>query len=155
MLSAPFTMGMRYQGLRMLKAMLTDPVSIEMIAKTRATLDFTPRDDAPLALVPDLEVDHLKPSKAPLLRKLLDRAFMNLFATGKEKRAGGETGYTGQIEGTTLTARIDFAAMGLQLRYGVSIPGGTKRLFAWGMQYEDLWGAGSSLDDLSHEYAKS
>src|SRR5690242_19834303 len=32
MLSAPFTMGMRYQSLRMLKAMLTDPMSIEMIA---------------------------------------------------------------------------------------------------------------------------
>ena len=49
MQSAPFTMGLRYAGLRMLKAMLADPMSMEMMAKTRAALDFIPRDDLPAA----------------------------------------------------------------------------------------------------------
>ncbi len=154
MLSAPFSMGMRYQGLRMLKAMLSDPASLEMVAKTRAALDFTPRDDAPLTLVPDLEPDRLQPAKAPLVRKLIDKAFMKLFAAGKEKRAGGETGYTGQLDGATLTVWIDFAAMGLQLRYGVSIPDASKRIFVWHMPYEDLWGAGAGWDYLTDENAE-
>src|SRR5579871_6039895 len=69
MQSAPFTMGLRYAGLRMMKVSLTDPMSIKMMAQTRATLDFVPRDDLPPALVPDPDPMHLKPAKAPLLRK--------------------------------------------------------------------------------------
>src|SRR4029077_14883481 len=83
MQSAPFTMGLRYVGLRMMKAMLSDRMSMEMMAQTRATLDFIPRDDLPPALVPDPDPAHLKPAKAPLLRKLIDAAFPKLFATGK------------------------------------------------------------------------
>ena len=53
MQSPPFTMGLRYVGLRMLKSMLVDRIGMEMMARTRATLDFIPRDDLPAALVPD------------------------------------------------------------------------------------------------------
>src|SRR5450631_4369832 len=53
MQSPTFSMGLRYEGLRMRKAMLGDAMSMEMMAKTRATLDFTPRDDVPPELVPD------------------------------------------------------------------------------------------------------
>src|SRR6266446_6807980 len=40
MQSAQFTMGLRYIGLRMMKSMLADRMSMEMMARTRATLDF-------------------------------------------------------------------------------------------------------------------
>jgi hypothetical protein len=39
-MSAPFTMGMRHVDLRMHEAMLSDPVSVQMMAQTRAKLDF-------------------------------------------------------------------------------------------------------------------
>src|SRR5271165_6567134 len=105
MQSAPFTMGLRYLGLRMMKSMLGDPTSREMMARTRATLDFTPRDDLPVALVPDPA--HLKPANAPQLRKLINEAFPKLFATEKQKRPGGETEYGGVLEGTNIKVTID------------------------------------------------
>jgi hypothetical protein len=44
----------------------------------------------PAALVPDPA--HLKPAKAPQLRKLIDVAFKRLFAKSNAKLAGGDTG---------------------------------------------------------------
>jgi hypothetical protein len=155
MQSPPFTMGLRYVGLRMFKAMLADRMTVEMMARTRATLDFIPRDDFPAALVPDPEPARLKPAKAPLLRKLIDEAFRELFATGKQKREGGETEYFGVLQGTNIKVAIDFAAMGLQLRYGVSIPDETKATFVWQRSYEDLWAAGSGWDYLTEENAET
>jgi len=153
--SAAFTMGLRYVGLRMMKAMLADPMSMQMMARTRATLDFIPRDDLPAALVPDPDPAHLKPAKAPLLRKLINDAFPKLFATGKQKREGGETEYLGVLQGTNIKVVIDFAARGLQLRYGVSIPDETKTIFIWQRAYEDLWGAGAGWDCLTEENAEA
>src|SRR6202040_1427154 len=109
--SAPFTMGLRYEGLRMVKAMLADRMSVEMMAQTRATLDFTPRDDPPEQLVPDPDPAHLKPAKAPLLRKLIDKVFKDLFTGEKRKLAGGDTGHEGIFEGTNFTLWIGFAGM--------------------------------------------
>jgi len=154
MQSAPFTMGLRYVGLRMLKSMLADRMSMEMMARTRATLDFIPRDDLPAALVPDPEPAHLKPAKAPLLRKLINETFLELFATGKQKREGGETEYSGTLEGTEIKVMIDFSARGLQLRYGVKIPDETKAIFVWGLAYENLWAAGQGWDYLTEENAE-
>jgi hypothetical protein len=154
MQSAPFTMGMRYVGLRMLNSMLGDPVSREMMARTRATLDFIPRDDLPAALVPDPEPAHLKPAKAPLLRKLINEAFPEFFATGKQKREGGETEYVGALAGTNIKVIIDFSARGPQLRYGVKIPDETKKIFVWGLAYEDLWAASTGWDYLTEENAE-
>jgi hypothetical protein len=153
--SAPFTMGLRYEGLRMVKTMLADRMTVEMMAQTRATLDFTPRDDPPAQLVPDPDPAHLKPAKAPLLRKLIDKDFKDLFTGEKRKLAGGETGYGGVFEGTNVTLWIDFAGMGLQLRYGVSIPDETKRVFVFRLGYEDFWVAGPSWDYLTEENAEA
>jgi hypothetical protein len=155
MQSAPFAMGLRYQGLRMMKSMLTDRMSVEMMAQTRATLDFTPRDDPPAVLALDPDPTHLKPAKAPLLRKLIDKAFKELFAGGKQKLPGGETGYTGVFQGTNITVWIDFAGMGFQLRYGVSIPDETKTVFVSRLAYEDLWAAGPGWDYLTEENAEA
>jgi hypothetical protein len=154
MQSAPFTMGLRYVGLRMLKSMLRDPISREMMARTRTTLDFIPRDDLPAALVPDPEPAHLKPAKAPLLRKLINEAFPELFATGQQKREGGETEYIGALEGTYIKVIIDFSARGLQLRYGVKIPDETKTIFVWGLAHENLWAAAPGWDYLTEENAE-
>jgi hypothetical protein len=111
-----------------------------MMAQTRAGLDFTPRDDMPPELVPDPDPARLKPAKAPQLRKLIDAAFKDLFAPTKEKGRGGETIYTGTLQGTMLKVRIDFAARGVQLVHGVSIPDDTRTVIVVGRTYEQLGG---------------
>ena len=153
--SAAFSMGLRYEGLRMRKAMLGDRMSVEMMARTRATLDFIPRDDPPAQLVPDPDPARLKPAKAPLLRKLIDKAFEDLFTGEKRRLAGGDTGYEGVFEGTNFTLWIGFAGMGLQLRYGVSIPDETKRVSVFRLAYEDLWAPGPGWDYLTEENAEA
>jgi hypothetical protein len=155
MQSSQFTMGLRYVGLRMMKSMLADRMSVEMMARTRATLDFIPRDDLPAGLVPDPDPAHLKPAKAQLLRKLIDEALRKLFATGKQKRVGGETEYIGALQGTNIKVVIDFSARGLQLRYGVSIPDETKTTLIWQRAYEDLWASGPGWDCLTEENAET
>ena len=70
MLTGPLAMGLRYQDLRMIKATLGDPMSMTMMAQTRANLAFVPRDDFPPNLVPDQDPKNLKPAKAPQLRRL-------------------------------------------------------------------------------------
>jgi len=51
MLRGPLAMGLRYQSIRMAKAMLSDAESVAMMRQTRSTLGYMPRDDAPLPLV--------------------------------------------------------------------------------------------------------
>jgi hypothetical protein len=153
--SAAFTMGLRYEGLRMVKAMLGDRMTVEMMAQTRAKLDFIPRDDPPAHLVPDPDPAHLKPAKAPLLRKLIVVEFKDLFTGAKRKLPGGETGYEGVFQGTNFTVWIGFAGMGLQLRYGVSIPDETKTVFVSRLAYEDLWAPGPGWDYLTEENAEA
>lgn len=155
MTSPHFSMGLRYAGLRMLKAVLSDRQSVEMMAKTRAGLDFTPRDDLPPELVPDPDPMHLKPAKAPQLRKLIDAAFKALFAPIKQKGLGGETIYSGAIDGTAFTVRVDFAARGVQLVHGVSIPDETRNVMVVGRAYEQLWGATTGWDYLTEENAEA
>jgi hypothetical protein len=155
MQSPHFSMGLRYEGLRMRKAMLGDPQSVKMMAETRAMLGFTPRDDMPPALVPDPDMANLKPAKAPQMRKLIDAAFKGMFAPEKRKLPGGSTGYTGVLQGTSVTVWIDYAGMGMQLIYGVSIPDETKRVFVQRLQYENLWGAGRGWDYLTEENAEA
>jgi len=150
-----FGMGLRYEGLRMRKAMLSDPMSVEMMAKTRATLPFTPRDDMPAALVPDPDPTHLKPAKAPQLRTLINDAFKRLFPHQKQKQPGGEIKYTGALQQTTITVSINFAGMGMQLLYGVSIPDDTHRILVVRTAWEDMWGAGHGWDYLTEENAET
>lgn len=150
-----YSMGLRYEGLRMRKAMQGDAMSMEMMAKTRATLDFTPRDDMPLELVPDPDMAHLKPAKAPQMRKLIDAAFKELFAPQKKKLPGGSTSYTGILHGAELTVWIDFSSMGMQVLHGVSIPDEAKRVFVMRLAYENLWGAGHGWDYITEENAEN
>jgi hypothetical protein len=44
--------------------------------------------------------------------------------------------------------------MGLQLRYGVSIPDDTRTVFVSRFAYEDLWAAGLGWDYLTEESAE-
>ena len=151
MKSPAFSMGLRYAGLRMMKAILSDRRSVELMAQTRVGLDFTPRDDMPPELVPDPDPAHIKPAKAPQLRKLIDAAFRDLFAPTKEKGLGGETIYAGALEGTMLKVSIDFAARGVQLVHGVSIPDETRTVMVVGRTYEQLWGETTDWDYLTEE----
>ncbi len=155
MLSAPFTMGLRYESLRMARAMLGDAESVAMMTRTRATLDFTPRDDLPAALVPDPDRSHVQPARTPLLRPVINRALGELFAVQKRKLAGGETGYSGVLEDTPITVWIDFAARDLQLRYGVTIPDEDRTVLVFRFAYEDLWAGGPGWDYLTEQNAES
>jgi hypothetical protein len=78
-----------------------------------------------------------------------------LFAPQKKKLPGGSTGYTGVLEGAEITVWIDYAGMGMQLIYGVSIPDLTKRVFVARRAYENLWGAGRGWDYLTEENAEA
>jgi hypothetical protein len=71
MMRGPLNMGLRYQSIRMARAMLSDAQSVAMMRETRATLGYVPRDDAPLPLVNDADVASLHPAKAPQLKKLV------------------------------------------------------------------------------------
>src|SRR5215472_775127 len=65
-MSAPgFAYGLRYEGLRMHRAMINDPESIRQLARTRATLDFTPRDDLPAELVGSTPIRDIVTARAP------------------------------------------------------------------------------------------
>ena len=55
------------------------------------------------------------------MRNLINATFKDLFVTEKKKLPGGSTGYSGVLEGTPITVWIDYAGMGMQLLYGVSI----------------------------------
>src|SRR5260370_34043474 len=101
--SGHFAYGLRYVDLRMARAMLNDPESMAHMAQTRSTLDFEPRDDAPKELTPESDIRKIQPAKAPLLRKLMEKAFAQLFSRQKSKLPGGETRYPGSIGAPGLT----------------------------------------------------
>ena len=153
MQSERFAHGYRYEGVKMTRMMVRDPETVAAVAKIRATLDWQPRDDPPASLVPDPDLTHLNPAKAPLLRKLVKQAFTRLFAAETKKLPGGETGYTGTIQGANLTAWVDFGSMSAQLRYGVSIPDEQRRIFVSRVSYEDLWIPNLGWDYLTEQNA--
>jgi hypothetical protein len=149
-----YTVGLRYVGLRMAKAMLNDPESLQMMARTRAGLPFKPRDDLPPALVPVPGFALVQPAKAPLLRKLIDPAFKRLFATEKTKKPGGEIVHSGVFEGTPINVGIDYAARTYQLRYNLHVPDETKTIVTRHLSYEVLFAASQGWDDLTEENAE-
>jgi hypothetical protein len=153
MQSERFAHGYRYEGVKMTRMMVRDVETVAAITKVRAGLDWQPRDDPPAALVPDPDLTHLNPAKAPLLRKLVKQAFTRLFAAEAKKLPGGETGYTGTIDGTKLTVWVDFGSMSAQLRYGVSIPDEQRRIFVSRLSYDDLWITNLGWDYLTEENA--
>jgi len=153
MQSERFAHGYRYEGVKMTRMMVRDVETVAAIAKVRASLDWQPRDDPPPHLVSDPDLTHLNPAKAPLLRKLVKQAFTRLFAAETKKLPGGETGYTGAIDGTKLTVWVDFGSMGAQLRYGVSIPDEQRRIVVSRLSYEGLWITNLGWDYLTEENA--
>jgi len=78
-----FAYGLRYQDVRHVRTALRDPVSMRYMAETRSKLDFVPRDDPPSELMPEPDRLNVQTANAPLLRKLIDKAFAQLFAPQK------------------------------------------------------------------------
>lgn len=152
--SPQFTLGLRYVEPRMRKALLSDPAGRATMAEARANIDFVPRDDAPSDLVPHDGADAI-PNKAPVLRKHIDSAFRASFPRGKRNLPGGETQYAGTIDGAEICVSLDFGAMGMQLRYGVSIEDETKRTFVRRLDYQDLWAIAPGWNYVTEQNAEA
>lgn len=152
--SPQFTLGLRYVEPRMRKALLSDPAGRATMAEARANIDFVPRDDAPAELTPTDGADPI-PAKAALLRKLIDSAFRNSFAQGKQKLSAAETEYFGALGATKIRVALDYAAMGIQLRYGVGIDDETLRTFVRRLAYEDLWSVAPGWNYLTEQNAEA
>ncbi len=114
--SGSFAYGLRYVDLRMARAMLNDRESMTHLAETRSGLDFEPRDDPSKELTSETAIRKIQPAKAPLLRKLMEPAFGQLFSPKKSKLPGGETRYAGSLGSTELAVVIDFSSRLAQLR---------------------------------------
>ncbi|HZK90601.1 MAG TPA: hypothetical protein VFC56_10680 [Stellaceae bacterium] len=84
--SPRFALGFRYAGLRMSRALLNDSESMAHLTRTRATLDFQPRDDPPAQLVKTGDLRSVETAKAPLLRKLLNQMLTQRY---RPKRRSG------------------------------------------------------------------
>lgn len=148
--SGDFAFGLRYVEPRMAKMMLMDPDGIAHREEVRSGLNFQPRDDPPKELVPDSDIRKVQPANAPLLRKLTEAAFAQLFSPRKTKLPGGETRYAGSIGKTELTVTLDFASRLAQLRWHVTLTMANPNLSA--SRIEDFW-ARSGWDYLTEENA--
>jgi hypothetical protein len=148
--SGHFAYGLRYVDLRMARAMLNDPETMARMAETRSTLDFEPRDDPPKELTPESDIRKIQSAKAPLLRKLMERAFAQLFSAQKSKLPGGETRYAGSIGSTELTVSGDFSSRYAQLHWFVKMAMANPNLRAF--RVEDFWGS-RAWDYLTEENA--
>ena len=148
--SGPFAYGLRYVDLRMARAMLNDPESMARMAQTRSALDFEPRDDPLKDLTPESDIRKIQPAKAPLLRKLMEKAFAQLFPAQKSKLPGGETRYAGSIGSTELTVSFFFTSRFAQLHWFVKMPMAKPNLRAF--RVEDFWGS-RAWDYLTEENA--
>jgi hypothetical protein len=148
-----FSYGLRYCDLRMHRMMVNDPESMRMMAQTRATLDFTPRDDLPEALVGTTPIRDLQTAKAPLLRKLLNRMLRGRLGARPTKRPGGELVYEGAIGDIPLRISIIFSNMYGQMHYGVTCLMPERHVRAQRLTYESLCGTNVGWDYLTEENA--
>lgn len=148
--SGSFAYGLRYVDLRMARAVLNDPESMTHLAETRSGLDFEPRDDPTKELTPETDIRKIPPAKAPLLRKLMEKAFGQLFSAKKSKLPGGETRYAGSLGSTEMAVTIDFSSRLAQLRWFATMPMASPNLKAF--RVEDFWGR-TGWDYLSEENA--
>jgi hypothetical protein len=153
MLRGPLAMCLRYQSIRMAKAVLNDTQSVAMMQKMRSTLDYVPRDDAPVPLVNDPDVSQLHPAKAPQLKKLVKPLLQGLLGAKEEKMPGGTMKYEGALDGTPVKVRVDYAARDVQLIYAVSIPDPERKVVVIGTGYEHLFGIGGGWDYITEENA--
>jgi hypothetical protein len=147
----PLAMGLRYQSIRMAKAMLNDAQSVAMMRQTRSTLGYVPRDDAPVPLVNDPNITQLHPAKAPQLKKLVKPLLQGLLGTKEEKLPGGTMKYDGALDGTLVKVRIDYAARDVQMIYSVSIPDTERKVVVIGTTYKNFFGMGECGWDYTTE----
>jgi hypothetical protein len=136
--SGQFAYGLRYQDIRHVRTALRDPVSMRYMAETRSKLDFVPRDDPTSELVPEADRVKVQTANAPLLRKLIDKAFTQLFAPRKTKQHGA-LNYAGSIGSTELTVFVIFSNMYGQLHWSVNMAMLNPNLKA--VRVQDFWGA--------------
>jgi hypothetical protein len=101
-----FAYGLRYQDVRHVRTALRDPVSMRYMADTRSKLDFVPRDDPPSELMPEPDRLKVQTANAPLLRKLIDKAFARLFVPRKTKQHGA-LNYAGSIGSTNVESESE------------------------------------------------
>jgi len=155
MLRGPLAMGLRYQSIRMAKAMLSDAKSVAMMRQTRSALGYVPRDDAPVPLVNNADVTMLRPAKAPVLKKLVKPLLQDLLGAKEEKMPGGTMKYDGALDGTSVKVRVDYAARDVQMIYSVSIPDPERKVVLIGSGYEHFFGMGGGWDYITEENAKA
>jgi hypothetical protein len=154
-LRGPLAMGLRYQSIRMTKAVLNDAQSVAMMQQTRSTLDYVPRDDAPVPLVDDADVTKLHPAKAPQLKKLVKLRLQGLLGAKEERLPGGTMKYDGALDGTPVKVRVDYAARDVQMIYAVSIPDPERKVVVIGTGYEHFFGMGGGWDYITEENAEA
>jgi len=149
----PLAMGLRYQSIRMAKAVLSDAQSVAMMKHTRSTLGYVPRDDAPVPLVSDPDVSNLHPAKAAQLKKLVKPLLQGLLGAKEEKMPGGTMKYDGALDGTPITVRVDYAARDVQMIYSASIPDPERKVAVIGTGYEHCFGIAGGWDYMTEENA--
>jgi len=154
MLRGPLAMGLRYQSIRMAKAVLSDAQSVAMMRQTRSTLGYVPRDDAPVPLVNDADVTKLHPAKVPLLKKLVKPLLQGLLGAKEEKMPGGTMKYDGALDGTSVKVRVDYAARDVQMIHSVSISDPERKVVLIGSGYEHFFGMGG-WDYITEENAEA
>ena len=155
MVRGPLAMGLRYQSIRMAKAMLNDAQSVAIMQQTRSTLGYVPRDDAPVPLVNDADVWKLHPAKAPQLKELVKPLWQGLLGAKEEKMPGGTMKYEGALDGTQVKVRVDYAARDVQMIYAVSIPDPERKVVVIGTDYEHIFGMGGGWDYVTEENAET
>jgi hypothetical protein len=155
MLRGPLATGLRYQSIRMAKAVLNDAQSVAMMQQTRSTLGYVPRDDAPVPLVNDADVTKLHPAKAPQLKKLMKPLLRSLLGAEEEKMPGGTMNYDGALDETPVKVRVDYAARDVQMIYAVSIPDPERKVVLIGTGYEHFFGMGGGWDYITEENAET
>src|SRR5579883_2376459 len=132
-----------------------DAQSVAMMRQMRSTLDYVPRDDAPVPLVNDADVTRLHPAKAPQLKKLVKPLLQSFLGAKEEKIPGGTLKYDGALDGTPVKVRVDYAARDVQMIYSVSIPDPERKVVLIGSGYEHFFGMGGGWDYLTEENAEA
>ncbi len=153
MQSRAFAYGLRYLDLRMARAMLNDPESSAHMARTRAALDFEPRDDLPEPLVGTTALRDIQTIRAPQLRKLLNPMLLNRLGAKPQKRLGGELVYEGRIGDIALRVSIIFSNLYAQMHYAVGWSVPEQGLSVHRLSYEILWGNNIGWNYLTAENA--
>jgi hypothetical protein len=153
MQSGDFAYGLRYLDVRMARAAVRDPETMAHMARTRAALDFQPRDDLPELLVSSTPLRDIQTVRAPQLRKLLNPMLLKRLGAKPQKRLGGELVYEGMIGDIPLRVSIIFSNIYAQMHYAVTWSVRERALLAQRFNYEIMWGSNTGWDYLTEENA--